>query len=161
VAGFGAGRLILGRVPGGKAVFARSLAALLGCCFWYSAAVATPCDPPAPIRLIAGSTPKEVHGGIARGERACFTFEAGRGQHISVSQADPGASNIVMQIYRPPWAITRKDDSISVRGEALPGAKEGDDANGWDGALPIIGRYLLVLGTSWGGGEYRVQIKLY
>lgn len=79
---------------------------------------------------------------------------------MSASQPDPGDSNMVMQIYRPPWSIAHADDSISVHGQALPGVKEGDDAKGWDGTLPASGRYLLVLGTSWGSGEYRVHIKL-
>jgi hypothetical protein len=160
VAGFGLGRLIWADAQGGRAILARSLAALLACCLWCSAAAAAPRDAPVPIRLAAGSTSKEVTGGIARGELACFTIEARRGQHMAISQPDPGDSNIVMQIYRPPWAITREDDGISVRGHPLPGAKEGDDAKGWVGTLPATGRYLLVLGTSWGGGSYRVLVKL-
>lgn len=103
----------------------------------------------------------EVRGGIARGELACFTIAGHLGQHLSVSQPDPGDSNIVMQIYRPPWAIKHTEDGVRVRGQALPGVKEGDDAKGWGGTLPATGNYLLVLGTSWGGGEYHVQIKLY
>ncbi len=103
----------------------------------------------------------EVRGGIARGELACFTIAGHLGQHMSVSQPDPGDSNIVMQIYRPPWAIKHTEDGIRVGGQALPGVKEGDDAKGWGGTLPATGNYLLVLGTSWGGGEYHVQIKLY
>ena len=160
MAGFGLDRLIWANAQGGRAVLARSLAALLGCCLWCSAAAAAPCDAPVPIRLAPGSTSKEVTGGIARGELACFTIEARRGQHMAISQPDPGDGNIVMQIYRPPWAITREDDGISVRGLPLPGAKEGDDAKGWAGRLPATGRYLLVIGASWGGGPYRVLVKL-
>ena len=101
-------------------------------------------------------------GGIARGELVCFTFKAERGQHASVSQADrdPGDTNIVMQLYRPRWMIARTSDGIEVRGLPLPGAKEGDDAKDWVGTLPASGRYLLILGASWGGGPYHVRIKL-
>jgi len=102
----------------------------------------------------------EVRGGIARGELACFTIAGRLGQHMSVSQPDPGNSNIVMQIYRPRWAINHTADGVRVRGWPLPGVKEGDDAKGWNGTLPATGNYLLVLGTSWGGGDYHVRIKL-
>jgi hypothetical protein len=145
----------------GRTAVAWALVALVGCYFWGSAAAAVPCDPPAQVGLPAGSTPTEVRGGISRGELACFTIAGHLGQHMSVSQPDPGESNIVMQIYRPPWAIKHTEDGIRVRGQALPGVKEGDDAKGWGGTLPATGNYLLVLGTSWGGGEYHVQIKLY
>jgi len=160
VASFALDHLTWANAQGGRAILARSLAALLGCCLWCNAAAAAPCHAPLPLRLAAGSTSKEIAGGIARGELACFTFEARRGQHMTVSQPDPDDSNIVMQIYRPPWAITREADGISVRGLPLPGAKEGDDAKGWSGTLPATGRYLLVLGTSWGGGPYRIIVKL-
>ena len=161
MADFGSDRLTRARARGGKAAIAPSLGALLACCLWGAAAGAAPCDAPAPIGLTPSPSAGEVRGGIARGELACFTIAGHRGQHLSVRQPDPHDSNIVMQIYRPPWAIKHTDDGVRVRGRALPGVKEGDDAKGWGGTLPATGNYLLVLGTSWGGGEYHVQIKLY
>ena len=161
MAGFGSDLLTRASARGGKAAIAPSLAALLVCCLWAGAAGAASCDAPAPIGLTPSPSAGEVRGGIARGELACFTIAGHLGQHLSVSQPDPGDSNIVMQIYRPPWAIKHTEDGVRVRGQALPGVKEGDDAKGWGGTLPATGNYLLVLGTSWGGGEYHVQIKLY
>jgi len=42
----------------------------------------------------------------------------------------------------------------------LKGAEEGRDAGEWSGRLPTTGPYLLVLGTSRGGGEYRVRVEV-
>ncbi len=133
----------------------------MACCIWCTATGAAPCDAPAPIGLTPRASAGEVRGGIPRGELACYTIAGRFRQHLSVSQPEPGNGNIVMQIYRPPWAIKHTEDGIRVRGQALPGVKEGGDAKGRDGTLPATGDYLLVLGTSWGGGEYHVQIKLH
>jgi hypothetical protein len=72
----------------------------------------------------------------------------------------PEGSNIVLQIYAPPWTITQGTDGIRVNGRALPGAAEGDDAKAWAGRLPASGSYLLVLGTTWGGGDYRLHLGI-
>jgi hypothetical protein len=67
-----------------------------------SAAAAAPCDAPTPVRFAPGSDASEITGGIARGEVACFTIVARRGQHMSVSQPARDDTNVVMQIYQPP-----------------------------------------------------------
>jgi hypothetical protein len=138
----------------------RRLAALLAWSLWSGAAGATPCDSPAPVRFAPGATAGEIAGGIARGELACFTIAARQGQHLVVSQPGRHDSNVVMQIYRPPWTIAHSPDGIRVDGRALQGAAEREDAKAWAGTLPQTGRYLLVLGTSWGGEEYRVRVEI-
>ena len=144
-------------IPGQKIVL------FLVWCIWSGAAwglgVAS-CDAPTPIHFNAGASSAEVTGAVARGERACFTFEARRGQHMSLSQPGQQNSNVVVQIYRPQWTIDHSPDGIIVRGQALRGAAEGDDTQAWAGILPAAGKYLLVLGTSWGGGEYRVRVAI-
>ena len=80
---------------------------------------------------------------------------------MSLSQPGQQNSNVVVQIYRPQWTIDHSPDGIIVRGQALRGAAEGDDTQAWAGILPAAGKYLLVLGTSWGGGEYRVRVAIW
>jgi hypothetical protein len=142
-------------------LLARSVAGLLIFSVWSAAGAADRCNTPAPVRFAAGAAAAEIAGGIARGEVACFTVEARKGQHMSVSQPGPGDSNIVMQIYPPPWSITRSPEGVRIRGRALHGAAEGQDAKTWSGTLPQSGNYLLVLGTTWGSGEYRLGLEIH
>jgi hypothetical protein len=139
---------------------ARSFAGLLVWSIWSAAGVAASCSPPVPVRFAAGAAAAEITGAITRGAVACFTVEARMGQHMRVSQPGREDSNIVMQIYAPRWSIIHLLDGIRVRGRALPGAAEGLDAKEWNGTLPESGNYLLVLGTTWGGGEYRIRVEI-
>jgi hypothetical protein len=139
----------------------RSLAGLLLWSLWSAAGAAAPCNAPVPVRFVAGASAVEIAGGIARGEVACFTVAARQGQHMTVSQPGREDSNIVMQIYAPPWSISRSPDGTRIRGRALPRAGEGQDAKTWSGTLPQSGNYLLVLGTTWGGGDYRLYVEIY
>ena len=118
------------------------------------------CDQPAAIRFAPGTTAAELTGGIARGERDCFTITARTGQRMTVTQTDRGEGNIVLQLYRPPWTIVRSPDGTVVRGSALEGASEASDSREWRGRLPATGPYLLVIGTSRGGGEYMVRVEV-
>ena len=118
------------------------------------------CDKPAPIRFAPGASAADLTGGLARGDRDCFTISARTHQRMAVTQTDRGEGNIVLQLYRPPWTIAPSPDGPVVRGTALKGAEEGRDAGEWSGRLPATGAYLLVLGTSRGGGEYWVHVEV-
>ncbi|PPQ29696.1 hypothetical protein CCS01_20810 [Rhodopila globiformis] len=123
---------------------------------------AAACDPPVAVRFAAGASSAELAGGIPRGSLDCFTVTARSGQHLAVSQRPAaGPSNIVMQIYKPGWKITRTDDGPEIAAHALPGAGEGEDAKSWYGRLPASGTYLLVIGTTRGGGEYKVKVEIH
>src|SRR5215471_639768 len=126
---------------------------------WPSIAGAGPCDAPKPIRFAAGARAAELTGGVARGELACFTITARKGQSMAISPARQ-ATDVVMQIYQPPWTIVPSPDGIRVQGRPLPGAAEGEDATSWAGKLPETGRYLLVVGASWGGVEYHLRVEI-
>jgi hypothetical protein len=123
---------------------------------------AAACDPPVAVRFAAGASSAELTGGIPRGSLDCFTVTARAGQRLAVSQR-PAAqpSNIVMQIYQPGWRIARTDDGPEIAARALPGAGEGEDAKGWSGTLPASGTYLLVVGTTWGGGDYKIKVEIH
>jgi hypothetical protein len=47
-----------------------------------------------------------------------------------------------------------------VAGQAYPGAAEGDDAQHWSGRLSASGKQLVVLGTTRGSGEYRLDVSI-
>jgi hypothetical protein len=134
-------------------------AAFLGQAFWSAAAVAAPCNAPRAVRFARGQTAAEIHGGIARGELDCRTFSARGGQHLSASVGS-AEHNVVFQIYRPGWRTASNDGGFDVTGTPLPGAGEGDDASSWSGRLPRTGSYLVVLGTTRGGGEYRLRLRI-
>lgn len=102
----------------------------------------------------------DLDGGIARGDRACFSIDARIGQRLSVTQRDTGEGNIVLQLYRPGWKTAVSSEGVSILGQPLPGAEDGTDAATWSGVLPATGAYLLVLGTTRGGGAYRMRIEI-
>jgi hypothetical protein len=118
------------------------------------------CDPPRPIRFALGALSTELSGGVVRGDRDCFSIGARDGQHLAIAQVNPVDRNIVVQLYRPAWKISKGADGLTVAGSALPGAGDGDDAPGWSGNLPAGGSYLLVVGTSRGSGEYHLRIEI-
>jgi hypothetical protein len=118
------------------------------------------CEKPTPIRFAPGASAADVTGGLARGDRECFTISARTGQRMTVTQTDRGEANIVLQLYPPPWRTVPSPDGLVVRGTALKGTEEGRDAAEWSGRLRATGRYLLVLGTSRGGGEYFVHVEV-
>jgi hypothetical protein len=119
------------------------------------------CDRPAAVRFPAGVFATELIGGVPRGERDCFTIDAGAGQTLSVTQRTAQDNNIVFQLYRPGWKIKRGPDGTDVLGATLQGAGEGDDAWTWSGSLPAKGDYLIVVGAIQGGGEYRIRIEIH
>ncbi len=116
-----------------------------------------------PLRAVSfppGAFSSELRGGIPRGDRDCYTIGARTGQRLSVTQTPGPEDNIVFQIYQPPWKMAKSPDGPQVSGSALTGAGDGDDARSWSGRLPVSGTYLLVLGTTRGGGEYRVRVEI-
>ncbi len=112
------------------------------------------------MRFAPGASSTELKGGIPRGGRDCYSITARGGQFLSVSQPGREESNIVLQLYRPGWRIVPTGDGPVIGGRTLPGAGRGQDAPRWSGTLPVGGTYLLVLGTSWGGGEYALRVEV-
>lgn len=135
-------------------------AVLAAACWLVASNAVASCDRPAPVRFAHGAASAEIAGGVPRGMRDCFTIEAQAGQRLSIAQPGHRDTNIVIQLYRPPWRVRDGEDGLDVTGRALPGAEDGADATHWSGELPATGAYLLVIGTSWGGGEYRLRIAI-
>jgi hypothetical protein len=125
-----------------------------------SGAAEAACPPAKPVRFPAGAYETALTGGIVRGERDCYTINARQGQVLTIGQSDTPDTNIVFQIYQPPWRIVGAAGDLAFSGTALPGTAEGEDARSFSGALPAPGDYLVVVGTSRGSGEYRLQIEI-
>jgi len=148
-------------VPLTASPWAVSLCAVLALWLAPCPAAAAGCASPAAIHFAPGASAAEVAGGVPRGDRDCFVLEGRKGQSLAITQPAPVDDNIVFQLYRPPWAIHRTEDVWGFSGSALPGAGETQDASTWSGTLPVSGRYLLVVGTSRGGGAYRLRIEIH
>jgi hypothetical protein len=118
------------------------------------------CAKPAEIHFAAGASSAVVEGGLARGDRDCFTIAGRAGQTLAVTQPDPVDDNIVFQLYAPPWTVRHTEDGWAMGGKTLAGAGETDDAAQFSGALPVGGRYLIVVGTTRGGGTYRLRVAI-
>jgi hypothetical protein len=100
-----------------------------------------------------------LEGGIARGERACYSMDARVGQSVRLAVASPEA-NAVLEFYKPGWTILPADGGADIKGSAYPGAAEGDDAMRWTGRLTATGAQLLVIGSVRGGAAYRVTVRI-
>jgi hypothetical protein len=131
------------------------------CWLLASGGAVAACDNPVPVRFPAGASATDLRGGVARGERDCFSIGARQGQIVSVTQPGVGHPNIAIQLYRPPWHVGHDADAVVVTGTALKGAGEGADATQWRGSLPVSGSYLLVVGTIRGGDAYRVHVEIH
>jgi hypothetical protein len=118
------------------------------------------CPPARPVSFTAGASEITLSGGIPRGEHDCYTLSARHGQILTVEQPDAPDTNIVFQIYQPPWRIVGSPEQMAVGGMTLPGTAEGEDARRFSGMLPADGNYLLVVGTSRGSGEYRLRVEI-
>jgi hypothetical protein len=118
--------------------------------------IAATCDAPAPITFQRGAFAAEVTGGVPRGLPDCWTVHARAGQRIT-ARVGSLEHNVVFQIYQPGWKTTPDG---APTGRTLPGAAEGQDAATFSGALPETGAYLFVLGTTRGGGEYRLRVEI-
>ncbi len=107
-----------------------------------------------------GAGAAEVDGGLPRGARDCYVLQAHKGQTLAITQPDPADDNVVFQVYQAPWTIRRTEAGWGFGGSPLPGTDETRDTSAWTGTLPASGRYLLVVGTSRGGGTYRLRIAI-
>ena len=112
-----------------------------------------------PIRFAHGASSAEVEGAVIRGERALYSFKARAGQHASL-RISALEDNAVFQLYAPGAKPEMRDFVLEIRGNALPGADEGEDAVRWEGALPASGAYLLVVGPTRGNAEYRLTVTI-
>ena len=117
-------------------------------------AAASPAAAPGePVTLRFDSEPFSTYqeGAVVRGERARYSVELQEGEYLQVYVGSAPTSlefgNVAMQIWGPD-------------GQTLPGAGEGDDATGWQGAVPAAGEYLIEVGAIRGNAEYTMSVRV-
>jgi hypothetical protein len=138
----------------------RTAGLVLACAIAAVSSAAEHTPPVARIRFARGASSAEVHGAVVRGERALYSVEAREGQHMSL-RITSIESNAVFQVYAPGAEARLGDASaLEIAGQALTGAREGDDATRWTGVLPRSGPYLLVVGATRGNTTYRLTVKI-
>ncbi|MGG5820728.1 hypothetical protein [Falsiroseomonas sp. HW251] len=108
------------------------------------AALAQPA--PVEIRFPPGTSGTVVASAVARGEVARYSLGARAGQRMAL-RIESAEDNAVFQVVAP-------------GGKTLPGAGEGDDARGWTGDLPVSGPYVIVVGATRGGAEFRLSVTI-
>lgn len=116
------------------------------------------CPPTKTARFEPGTDTLTVAGGVARGERDCYTLALRYGQRLVILQGTDPATQAVFQLYRPPWRLERANQGLAISGAALPGTEDGRDATRFEGRVPVTGDYLLVIESPRGGGDYRLSI---
>ena len=120
---------------------------------------ANACERLRDFQFASGTSAGEIQGAVARGETACFVLRARAGQTMDVRLTAP-ERNAVLQAYEPGWRRTRLDGLTEIEGKPLPGTEQGQDARAWSGQLPSNGAYLLVIGATRGGAEYRLNLAI-
>ena len=120
------------------------------------AALAAGCDRPALLRFPAGGSGIVVEGGVPRGQPDCWTLNARAGQTLEAHVVS-AENNAVIALHPPGWRV-RREASGQVR-------VEGKDmfapaSTGRRVTLPSTGDYLIVIGTTRGGADYRLGVMV-
>ena len=119
---------------------------------------AADCGRPVMISFSKGASTAARTGSLVRAEDVCYALSARSGQHLKLSLKSP-AGNVVVAVYLPGYKVVPAADGPDISGKTLPGAADQDEARNLTAALPMMGRYLLVLGTTRGaGGEYNLKV---
>jgi hypothetical protein len=113
------------------------------------------------VHFAPGSNAALVEGAVIRGERDRYTLTARAGQKMAVS-ITAVEKNAAVAIYQPGYTVGQDADGIlEVKGTALPGASEMDDATAWKMELPGTGRYLIVVSPTRGNATYKLKVSIH
>lgn len=110
------------------------------------------------IRFEPGARSAVVSGAVVRGTRDLYAFTARQGQTAEVS-VKAVESNAAISVWRPGAEVGPAPDA-DIRGTALPGAGDRNDATRWRGRLPESGRYLIVVGPTRGNATYELRLSI-
>ena len=113
-----------------------------------------------PIRFARGTAFAEISGGVERGGRAIYSFDARAGQMTRV-RVTAVEQNAALQIWLPGATLPADDPMGEITGQTLPGTEEGRDATAWSGRLPRSGTYLIVVGPTRGGTSFTLRLSIH
>lgn len=112
-----------------------------------------------PIVFAKGASRAVVKGAVVRGDRELWRLSARKGQRLLLMIASP-EKNAVFQVYAPGALATKGEDGWEVKGKALPGAGESDDAARLASVLPVTGAYMIVVGGTRGNADYALTAAI-
>ena len=98
------------------------------------------------VRFARGASSATLEGAVVRGDRDTYIVGATFGQTMTVNISSI-EHNAVFQITDP-------------GGGELVGAREGDDAMQWSGALPGSGDYRIIVGGTRGNASYTLRVSI-
>jgi hypothetical protein len=113
------------------------------------------------VSFARGSNSALIEQSVIRGESDQYflTAKAGQKMEVSVTALE---QNAAFAIYPPGYKAGKDADGIlEIRGTALKGAAEGEDATAWKGVLPNSGKYLILVGPTRGNATYKLKITIH
>jgi hypothetical protein len=113
------------------------------------------------VSFTKGSNSTLLEASVVRGESDQYflTGKAGQKMEVRLSAVE---QNAAFAIYQPGYKAGKDADGIlEIKGPALPGAGEGEDATAWKGVLPSSGKYLILVGGTRGNATYKLKITIH
>ena len=113
------------------------------------------------VSFAKGTNSTLIEESVIRGESDQYflTGKAGQKMEVSISAVE---QNAVFAIYQPGFKAGKDADGIlEIKGVALKGAGEGEDATAWKGLLPSSGKYLILVGGTRGNATYKLKITIH
>lgn len=111
------------------------------------------------IKFAPGTTSATMDDGIARGDNYVYAITAKAGQTMEVAVTSV-EKNAVFAIYLPGAKFVKVDGDTELKGATLQKAGAEDDAKSWSGKLPKSGKYLIVVGSTRGGADYKLKVTI-
>jgi hypothetical protein len=113
------------------------------------------------VSFAKGSNSTLIAASVIRGESDQYFLTAKAGQKMEVNLTAQ-ENNAAFTIYQPGYKAGKDADGIlEIKGSALPGAGEGEDATTWKGDLPKSGKYLVLVGPTRGNATYKLKISIH
>jgi hypothetical protein len=113
------------------------------------------------VSFAKGGNSALIEQSVVRGESDQYSLTAKAGQKMEVS-IGAVEQNAAFAIYQPGYKAGKDADGIlEIKGAALKGAAEGEDATTWKGVLPASGKYLILVGPTRGNATYKLKISIH
>lgn len=93
---------------------------------------------------------------IIRGEYACYTFVAHKGQRLDTWLDDGQEQNVYLSVFAPGYKLAKNEITgvYGLEGKFLPGLGDDTETKEAHAVLPVSGKYIMCLTTGRGAGGY-------
>ncbi len=99
------------------------------------------------IKFKKGEYYTTVENAVARGEIYTYVVGASKGQFMTITVMSPEDNAEFYILNAKTW-------------QYMEGATEDNPAKRWEGVLPASGDYQIVVGSSRGGSDYKLQVVI-